>query len=112
MEKSFPEFYDYYLSVIKERSYLNGQNMQVSFLIGLILFHNDREFDMYLYCTSSYSDTCIWISRKLELQACQHEQSMSIQSIVCDLRFVNLQSVTSCMDRNVSTCLRQLRKLP
>ena len=29
MEKSFPEFYDYYLSVINDNSHLNGQNMQV-----------------------------------------------------------------------------------
>ena len=29
MEKSFPEFYDYYLSVIGDNSHLNGQNMQV-----------------------------------------------------------------------------------
>ena len=29
MEKSFPEFYDYYLSVINENWHLNGQNMQV-----------------------------------------------------------------------------------
>ncbi|EDO49586.1 predicted protein [Nematostella vectensis] len=31
MEKSFPEFYDYYISVITEKSYLNGQNMQDPF---------------------------------------------------------------------------------
>ncbi|XP_020896143.1 ubiquitin-conjugating enzyme E2 Z [Exaiptasia diaphana] len=31
MEKSFPEFYDYYMSVISEKSYLNGQNMQDPF---------------------------------------------------------------------------------
>ncbi|XP_031568981.1 ubiquitin-conjugating enzyme E2 Z-like [Actinia tenebrosa] len=31
MEKSFPEFYDYYMSVINEKSYLNGQNMQDPF---------------------------------------------------------------------------------
>lgn len=29
MEKSFPEFYDYYLSVINDNSHLNGQNMLV-----------------------------------------------------------------------------------
>lgn len=34
MEKSFPEFYDYYLSVISDNSHLNGQNMQV----GMLLF--------------------------------------------------------------------------
>lgn len=32
MEKSFPEFYDYYLSVIGDNSHLNGQNMQVGTL--------------------------------------------------------------------------------
>lgn len=30
MEKSFPEFYDYYLSVINDNSHQNGQNMMVS----------------------------------------------------------------------------------
>ena len=30
MEKSFPEFYDYYLTVISDSAHLNGQNMQVS----------------------------------------------------------------------------------
>lgn len=34
MEKSFPEFYDYYLSVINDGSHLNGQSMQVG---GLLL---------------------------------------------------------------------------
>ena len=29
MEKSFPEFYDYYLSVINDNSHQNGQNMMV-----------------------------------------------------------------------------------
>lgn len=33
MEKSFPEFYDYYLSVIGDNSHLNGQNMQVGTFI-------------------------------------------------------------------------------
>ncbi|XP_074623085.1 ubiquitin-conjugating enzyme E2 Z-like isoform X1 [Acropora palmata] len=31
MEKSFPEFYDYYLSVINDGSHLNGQSMQDPF---------------------------------------------------------------------------------
>lgn len=30
MEKSFPEFYDYYLSVINDNSHQNGLNMMVS----------------------------------------------------------------------------------
>lgn len=31
MEKSFLEYYDFYEGVCKERLYLQGQNMQVSF---------------------------------------------------------------------------------
>jgi hypothetical protein len=30
MTRSFPEFYDYYISVTKEKSFLNGKQMQVS----------------------------------------------------------------------------------
>ena len=38
MEKSFPEFYDYYLSVINDNSHLNGQNMLVgNSLVNIIL---------------------------------------------------------------------------
>ena len=37
MEKSFPEFYDYYLSVINDNSHLNGQSMQVGGLLLMIL---------------------------------------------------------------------------
>ena len=29
MTRSFPEFYDYYISVVKEKSFLNGKQMQV-----------------------------------------------------------------------------------
>ncbi len=30
MEKSFPEYYDYYESVCRNNAHLTGQNMQVS----------------------------------------------------------------------------------
>ena len=32
MEKSFPDYYDYYESVCKSNSHLSGQNMQVNFV--------------------------------------------------------------------------------
>jgi hypothetical protein len=30
MTRSFPEFYDYYISVAKEKSFLSGKQMQVA----------------------------------------------------------------------------------
>ena len=50
MEKSFPEFYDYYLSVINDNSHLNGHNMQVGnqnilfYYLSILLICENKKF--------------------------------------------------------------------
>ena len=55
MTRSFPEFYDYYISVVKEKSFLNGKQMQVDtvflefdlFPLLVIVLHLCKEPDPF-----------------------------------------------------------------
>ena len=68
MEKSFPEFYDYYLSVIGDNSHLNGQNMQVGTLNVICKYIldspncNNVVFELMLKGKSQLAITIGWLN--------------------------------------------------